>query len=133
VPACATGALVEVDGVAPFAVDARWPALPPLAACPAELCGDVDVSVFAAASVVSSLLPGVVLSSLQALADTSAKATKPKRKVDLFIFIPCRVELRISERAVMGAQRSDASPSCARYAVELGPCETAGLRLLSAS
>jgi hypothetical protein len=127
------GALLEVDGVVLFALEARWPELPPVAACPVELCGDVDVSVFVAASVVSSPLLGLVLSSLQALTETSAKATKPKRKVDLFIIIPYRVELRISARAVMGAQRRDASPSCVRYAVKLGPCETAGFRLLSAS
>jgi hypothetical protein len=88
VPPCAGVVLLELVGVVPLALDDFWPLLPPLALFPCELCEEVDVSVFAPASVVSPPLPGSVLSSLHAPAATSRSAAKPKRKVDLFMFIP---------------------------------------------
>lgn len=78
--------LLELVGVVPLAL--FWPLAPPLALLPCELCEEVEDSVFAPASVVSPPLPGSVLSSAHAPTATSRSAAKPKRKVDLFMFIP---------------------------------------------
>jgi hypothetical protein len=85
---CAGVVLLELVGVVPLALDDFWPLLPPLALLPCELCEDVDDSVFAPASVVSPPLPESELSSPHAPAATSRSAAQPKRKVDLFMFIP---------------------------------------------